>query len=258
MDPSLERRTLAVEDRHWWYRGRRAIVLDAIERMAEGHARDRILDVGCGGGGMLADLARLGSVTGVEPSLQSRRRALARRVGTIVNARLGTLPFEQGSFDIALALDVIEHIEDDDRALRDLRRVVSPGGALLVTVPAYPRLWSHHDELNHHFRRYTRIGLAELAGRSGWRVRRMTHFNSLMLPAAALAHKLTRSDGLGVPPKPVNRAMEAVLHVERSLIKAGMSLPFGLSLLAELEADPTVVVADVAKPAGTAQPATPR
>ena len=238
MDPSLERRTLAVEDRHWWFRGRRAIVLDAARRLARRRPVERILDAGCGGGGMLGRLSEHGAVTGIEPSPASRRRAQARGFGEVLDGRIGSLPFDEGEFDLILSLDVIEHIDDDEAALHDLHRVAAPGGRLLVTVPAHPRLWSEHDELNHHFRRYTRSSLAQVAERGGWRVLRMTHFNAFLLPVAAVAHKAAGNDGLGVPPAPLNRAMEGVLGLERRLISLGVRLPLGLSLIAELEAPP--------------------
>ena len=107
---------------------------------------------------------------------------------------------------------MIEHLEDDLAALRELRRVVAPGGALLVTVPAYQWLWSGHDEINHHRRRYTRRSLETVAERAGWRQVRTTYFNSLLLPVAILLRVLDRfnrkttesSLDLWVPPEPFN------------------------------------------------------
>src|SRR6185312_3944233 len=91
------------------------------------------------------------------------------------------MPVAQDSFDFAVTLDVIEHLEDDLGALRELRRTVVPGGALLVTVPAYQWLWSGHDEINHHHRRYTRGSLQKVAEQAGWHQQRTTYFNSLLL-----------------------------------------------------------------------------
>ncbi|MGH2952856.1 MAG: class I SAM-dependent methyltransferase [Solirubrobacterales bacterium] len=232
MEDVLERRTLAAEDDHWWYRGRRGIVVDSVTRLSNG-ARPRILDAGCGGGATLAALAPLGDVIGLEPSRASRQRALERPV-EVVDGTLEQLPFGEAEFDLALVLDVLEHLADDITGLGELRRVVRPGGALIVTVPAHPRLWSRHDELNHHRRRYTRSTLADAAARSGWRVRRITHFNSLLLPIAVAARQLDQGDGLAIPPRGVNRALEAALQLERLLIRLGVRLPAGLSLLAEL------------------------
>lgn len=235
MDAELERRTLAAEDGHWWYRGRRRIVLDAARRsLGPAGGRPRILDAGCGGGAVLAELARLGTAVGLEPSAASRARALARGAGEVVDGDLEALPFADGEFDLALCLDVLEHLDDDRGALAELRRVVGAGGALVVTVPAHPRLWSRHDEANHHRRRYTRPTLRAAAEAGGWRFRRLTHFNSLLLPVAAALRPFDRGDGLEIPPAVVNRALELPLDLERRSIAAGVSFPFGLSLLAEL------------------------
>jgi SAM-dependent methyltransferase len=238
MDAELERRTLAAEDAHWWYRGRRAIVLDSAHRLlgADGASPGalRILDAGCGGGRVLSDLSGLGDAIGLEPSETSRAKALSRGAAEVVDGTLEGLPFDDDSFELATCLDVLEHTDDDRPALRELHRVVRSGGGLVVTVPAHPRLWSRHDDLNHHRRRYTRTSLAAAATETGWRVERLTHFNAILLPVALVARRFDRSDGLDIPPAPINRALEATLQLERLAIRAGLRLPVGLSLLAEL------------------------
>jgi SAM-dependent methyltransferase len=233
VEEQLERRTLAAEDQHWWYRGRRGIVLDAVARSLGVDGRPRILDAGCGGGATLAALAEHGDAIGLEPSPLSRRRALDRGLD-VVDGTLERLPFDDDSFDLGLVLDVLEHLDDDVAGLAELRRVIRPGGSLIVTVPAHPRLWSRHDDLNHHRRRYTRAMMAAAAQRSGWRVELLSHFNTLLLPVALAARAFGRGDGLGVPPGPVNTALEGTLQLERRAIRAGARLPLGLSLLAVL------------------------
>ncbi len=236
MDPALERATLAAEDEHWWYRGRRAIVGDAARRALGDELPAAILDVGCGGGATMAALGGLGTLTGIEPSAASRRQARARDAGEVLDGTVESLPFADASFRLALALDVLEHLDDDLTGLAEIRRVVAPGGGLVVTVPAHPRLWSRHDELNHHRRRYTRSGLAAVASAAGWRVRSLGHFTTLVLPLALAARRLG-TDGLSVPPAPLNRALEWTLELERLAIRAGLRAPLGLSLLAELSCD---------------------
>jgi hypothetical protein len=135
---------------------------------------------------------------------------------------------------------VIEHLEDDVGAMRELRRIVAPGGALLVTVPAYQWLWSGHDVINHHFRRYTRSSMQRAAEQAGWHQVRTTYFNSLLLPVAILLRVLDRvntrttesSLDLWVPPEPLNRLLELPLSLEAKLIHRGGRIPAGLSLLA--------------------------
>jgi SAM-dependent methyltransferase len=239
MDRDYERQTHQAEDRHWWYRGRRTVLEGVVAGLALPHGA-RILDAGCGSGRNMLELARFGTVTGVELSDTSVALARERDMGEVVSGSVLEMPFADASFDLAVSLDVIEHLEDDEGALRELRRTVSAGGALLVTVPAYQWLWSGHDEINHHHRRYTRRSLQLVAERAGWRQLRTTYFNSLLLPVAILLRVLDRvntkttesSLDLWVPPEPVNRLLERPLALEAGLIARGGRIPAGLSLLA--------------------------
>jgi SAM-dependent methyltransferase len=236
-----ELQTHRVEDRHWWYRGRRRVLEQTIERLGL-PAGARILDAGCGSGRNMVDLARHGEVTGVELSEASASIARERGVGEVVEGSVLEMPFARDSFDLAVCLDVIEHLEDDRAALRELRRVLAPGGVLLVTVPAYQWLWSGHDVINHHHRRYSRETLERAARDAGWECARTTHFNSLLLPVAIALRALDRvharttesSLDLWVPPAPVNWALQQPLNLEAAVIARGGSIPAGLSLLAVL------------------------
>jgi SAM-dependent methyltransferase len=239
MDRDYELQTHRAEDRHWWYRGRRRV----IERVIEGlrlPSRARILDAGCGSGRNMVELARHGPVTGVELSDTSAYLARAREAGEVISGSVLEMPFASDSFELSVCLDVIEHLDDDLAALRELRRVVAPGGSLLVTVPAYQWLWSGHDEVNHHRRRYTQRSLRAVAEKAGWRQVRSTHFNSLLLPVAVLLRVLDRfsrkttesSLDLWVPPQPFNWLLERPMRLEAALIGRGGRIPAGLSLLA--------------------------
>jgi SAM-dependent methyltransferase len=239
MDRDYEQQTHEVEDQHWWYRGRRT-VLDGVIAGLGLPAGARILDAGCGSGRNMIELARHGPVTGIELSEPSVALARAREVGQVISGSVLELPFAADSFDLAVSLDVIEHLEDDLRALRELRRTVAPGGALLLTVPAYQWLWSGHDVINHHHRRYTRRTLRDVAERAGWQQVRTTYFNSLLLPVAIMLRALDRlntkttesSLDLWVPPQPLNWLLERPLAIEAALIQRGGRIPAGLSLLA--------------------------
>jgi SAM-dependent methyltransferase len=161
-------------------------------------------------------------------------------VGEVLEGSVLEMPFADDSFDLAVSLDVVEHLEDDVAALRELRRVVAPGGRLLVTVPAYQWLWSRHDVLNHHHRRYSKTTLVSAAEQAGWHCERTTHFNSLLLPLAvgmrALEFFSRNGNGssldLWVPPEPLNWALQQPLNFEASLIGRAVRIPAGLSLLA--------------------------
>jgi SAM-dependent methyltransferase len=239
MELEYELQTHRAEDRHWWYQGRRRVLEQAIARLAL-PAQARILDAGCGSGRNMVELAHHGIVTGVELSGTSLQLAREREAGEVLEGSVMDMPFDDSSFDLTVSLDVIEHLEDDVGALRELRRVTKPGGALLVTVPAYQWLWSGHDEINHHHRRYNRRALLAAAREGGWQLESSTHFNFLLLPVAILLRGLERfkpsttksSLDLWVPPAPLNWVLRQPLNLEAGVIGRGGSIPAGLSLLA--------------------------
>lgn len=239
MEREYELRTHRAEDRHWWYQGRRRVLERAIASLGL-PKEPRILDAGCGSGRNMVDLARYGAVTGVELSPTSARLARERCAGEVIEGSVMDMPFDDASFDLGVSLDVIEHLSDDMGAFAELRRVVAPGGALLVTVPAYQWLWSGHDEINHHHRRYSRHALVAAAKSGGWRCERTTHFNALLLPIAILVRTLDRISpkktesrlDLWVPPPPLNWLLRQPLNWEAAVIGHGGSIPAGLSLLA--------------------------
>lgn len=231
---------LELDERHWWYRGRRRVlsaVLDGLELPPPHEAR--MLDSGCGSGRTLDLLGGYGAAVGSE--LNPLGVEAARRRGHDVReAAVEALPYEDGGFDLVTCLDVIEHTDDDVRSLRELRRITRPKGRLVVTVPAHPRLWSRHDVVNGHRRRYTRRSLRTAAEAAGWRVDRMTGFNVVYLPAAALVRIARRgvpdqddqASELALTPPALNGILELPLRLEATLVRRGMDLPTGLSLLA--------------------------
>lgn len=245
MDPRLERQLLAAEEEHYWFRGRRRILDDLLRELPLGD-RPALLDAGCGGGRTLVDLARLGEATGLEPSAPSFEKASARGVARVVKATLEEMPFADASFDVVTCLDVIEHVRDDTAAFQALRRVTRPGGYLVVMVPAYSWLWSEHDRVNHHFRRYDERSLLSVAATAGWRPLRSTYFNSLLLPAAAAYRLLERSGVtrlrrtstkvLTFTPRWLSRLLERPFDAEARWLRKGHRIPAGLSLLAVLQA----------------------
>jgi SAM-dependent methyltransferase len=245
MDERLMKAMLDVDEHHWWYRGRRRIIRAELERLPVPTGA-RVLDAGCGSGRTLEELRPFGEVFGIE--LNSEAAEIARERGgfDVRIGRLEELPWEPATFDLITCLDVIEHTPDDRVTLTELRRVCKPGGWLLVTVPAYQALWSLHDEANHHYRRYARGTLRAAAVAAGWRVQRMTSFNSLLLaPAAAvrIAQRRRRTSSTYTPelrlgPAWLNGALERPLRIEASWLAHGRTLPAGLSLLAVLQSPP--------------------
>ncbi len=229
---------LALDERHWWYRGRRA-VLNAVLESVPVPARARILDAGCGSGRTLDELARLGDARGIELNPLGAQAAHARG-HEVQEAPVEAIPHADASFDLVTCLDVIEHTNDDIASLAELHRVTRPGGRLIVTVPAHPRLWSRHDELNDHRRRYTRSALRTAAITGGWAVERETGFNVAYLLPAALVRIARRGGGdsgsseLRLTPPRLDPILELPLRAEAGLIRRGYDLPPGLSLLAVL------------------------
>jgi SAM-dependent methyltransferase len=241
MDRAEFERMLELDDRHWWYRGRREVV-NAVLEQAGLPPNARILDAGSGSGRTLDELARFGTVAGVELNPMGVEAARARGHRDVKQARVEEIPHPDESFDLVTCLDVIEHTPDDVRTLRELRRVTRPGGALLVTVPAHPRLWSRHDEVNRHYRRYTRRMLRRAATASGWRVDRLMGFNAAYLVPAAAVRLMRRrpetgEDGkseLDLTPPALNRLLELPLRLEAGMVRRGFAPPTGLSLVALL------------------------
>lgn len=237
--------TLSVEDRHWWYRGRRAIIRSLLEQ-ANLPRPSSVLDAGCGGGGNLEELARLGRVVGIEPAGESLEAARARGVGEVVEGVIEELPFADASFDVVVTLDVIEHVDDDIGALAELRRVTKPGGHLFVTVPAYQRLYGPHDVANDHRRRYEAPRLREAGLAAGWTPTLVSYFNTLALPVAA-AHRAVQKRRLGSGAPPVSDfertppwldgVLALPMKAEARWLGRGWSIPAGLSVCA-LFSDP--------------------
>jgi SAM-dependent methyltransferase len=246
MDQELMRATLAVEDDHWWYRGRRRIIGAELDRLPLPRPAE-VLDAGCGSGRTLVELVQYGAVRGVELDADVATVARDRDLGEIVQGRLEELPWADGTFDLITCLDVIEHTPDDRQTLAELLRVCRPGGFLLVTVPAHQFLWSAHDVFNHHYRRYSRRLLRDTALAAGWTVGRISAFNSLLFAPAAVVRLARRGaadgdagDGSGAGedlytgPVWLNDALEAPLRLEAGWLRRGHTLPVGLSLLAVL------------------------
>ncbi len=227
-----------IEDRHWWFLGRRAIFTRILDRRLGPSDDRRILDVGCGTGTMVRELARYGRVEGVDADPEAvafcRERGL-RNVRQVDGE--AALPFESGSFDLVTALDVIEHVDDDDAMLRELARVLIPGGLLLVSVPAYRFLWGAQDEIAHHKRRYVRPDLRARLEGAALAVERLSYFNTLLFPPIA-AIRLLRPPARGDPrsdfeltrPGRVNDLLARVLAAEAPLVER-FDLPFGVSIL---------------------------
>jgi SAM-dependent methyltransferase len=230
-------RMAELDERHWWYRARRDILATLITRKIKLPADARILEIGCGTGHNLQMLARFGEVDGIE--LDGAARAVAeRRLGRSIGA--SPLPELEGvpdaAYDLVAVLDVIEHVAEDRASLLTIARKLKPGGRILITVPAHQWMWSAHDEVNHHKRRYSARSLRELIEGAGLHVHLLSPFNALLFPLAAvvrLAGKLTgrESSDDALPPAPLNTLFEKLFGLERYAIGRA-PFPPGVSLVA--------------------------
>ncbi len=236
MDRIVYDRMAAHDTTHWWYRARREILADYLTREASLPKHARILEIGCGTGHNLPMLAGFGEVDAIEIDPAARGFAAERLGKPVGDAPLPALTgVERGAYDLVAVLDVVEHVEDDVGALKGMAEVLKPGGAILVTVPAHPWMWSAHDTVNHHHRRYSKATLDRAIRDAGLTHNGLRYFNSLLFPvavAARVAGKLTGKDDSddSPPAAPVNKALEAVFRLERHLV-GRVPLPPGLSII---------------------------
>lgn len=236
MDPKAYDQMAQLEDVHWWFVARRQILSQVLQSLPL-PAQTQILEAGCGSGGNLSLLAAFGTVWGMELSESARHRAQARNIGVIQAGHLpDRIPFEGQRFHLIALLDVLEHLDQDQPALRALADRLDPAGFFLITVPAYPWLWSRHDDLNHHKRRYTRPQLLQVVEQAGLKVEQINFFNFLLFPLVAgirlaqRALKQTESDDLTLPSPLVNWILTGIFGLERFWITR-MPMPFGVSLM---------------------------
>lgn len=236
MKPSVYEKMRQTDEVHWWFVARRKILGAALDRLAL--PRDaQILEVGCGPGGNLEMLQAFGTVSAVEMDRGACQVASDRSGIEVVQGSLpDALPFEAQSFDLIAAFDVIEHVERDRDSVAALARLLKPGGAMIVTVPAYAWLWSEHDEEHHHKRRYVRTEVDGLMRAAQLDVISCGYFNMLLFPLVALIRASKKFFGFprgsddDMPGALINNALQRIMASERALIRL-FPLPFGTSIL---------------------------
>lgn len=240
MDTTLYDAHAKLDDTHWWFVGRRAIVRTTLQRHLTKRAGRRILDAGCGTGGNLRMLEEFGDVVGLELD-STAAEAARRRIGDASKVRQGGIPDglpvgEQ--FDVITMFDVLEHLEDPVGALRGIRERLRPEGQLVITVPAFQFLWSKHDELNHHHRRYDLALLRRHLEDAGFAVDFHSYFNSLLFGPVAAVRLLRRlvpgdehASDYGNAGGLVNGVLTRLFAAERH-VASRVPVPVGVSLLA--------------------------
>jgi len=254
-------RMFAIEETHWWYRGRRELVRDSLRRHAPPGRPLQVLDVACATGMSFRFLGDIGQIRGIDISDETIRYCAMRGIDRIVKADAMKLPFAEASYDVVLALDAFEHFDDDRAAMRETWRVLRPGGVLIATVPAFMSLWSPHDDAYHHKRRYRRAQFRERLQQAGFAVERVSYSTMILFVPVFLLRRWRRlREGVangappasgasaanpgkeevavvsdfGVPfPRPVELLASAITSAEVAL-ERHVDLPFGVSLLAVL------------------------
>lgn len=239
MEPSVYHTLYQLEDTHWWCVGMRRLAWAFLDRLQLPAGAVGVLDLGCGTGGLLRELGERWPAVGADLSEMALGYCRGRGLAGLVLASAESLPFAHDTFGLVTCMDVLYHrtISDDVAALREVRRVLHPGGWLLLRVPAYAWLWSAHDAAEHAARRYTAGALRQRLETAGFGVRRLTYANTLLFPVAAarrLWHRAFASPtwcDLQPTPSILNRLFLGALKVEARWLK-NRDLPFGLSVLA--------------------------
>ncbi len=230
------------EDTYWWFIARRHLIVSLLEKSYPRSGSLHILDIGCGTGAMLDELAPFGDVVGADFSPEALQFCVTRGVASpLARADVRRLPFADASFDVVTAMDIIEHIDDDKAASCEIVRVLKPGGRLFVTVPAFPSLWSEHDEALHHYRRYTVPRLKDLFQRVGLTVDKISYTVTALFPPIWAYRQISnllpkrREDGekkanLVNFSAPVNAALLTLSQMETRLVQS-LNLPFGVTVV---------------------------
>ncbi len=235
MERTVYRQMAELDQRHWWYRARRAVLAALIRREVQPAPDCHILEIGCGTGHNLAMLGGFGRVDALELDEEARGLAEERLGRSVMSAPLPEIAgVPDRTYDLIGAFDVIEHIDDDGAAVASIAAKLKPGGKFVMTVPAHPWMWSAHDVVNHHKRRYSKRALKALIYGSPLKLDRIGYFNSLLFPLAIadrVASKLRGKEtaDLTLPPALLNSMLEQAFAAERYLV-GRLPLPPGLSL----------------------------
>src|SRR5437667_5666182 len=201
-----------IEERHWWFVGRRRIIESFLEPVCSNleSNRSRILDIGCGTGANLEMLSRFGEAEGVDVSTEALAFCRERGLQNVRQGEAEHLPYEDGSFDLVTALDVVEHLDDDVAGLQEMRRVLRPGGYAFLFVPAFMFLWGVQDDISHHRRRYTLKGIERVVREAGFEIERATYANLTFFVPILLGRLFMRITGIrpvsenNIPVGPLN------------------------------------------------------
>jgi len=225
-----------IEQSHWWYTGRRKILANFVEDICRRvtDRRPRILDVGCGTGANLLMLSEYGDAEGVDISKDALAFCRERGLDKVKLGAGEELPYDDGTFDLVTAFDVVEHMDNDLAGLREMRRVLRPGGRVLLFVPAFMFLWGLQDDVSNHRRRYRLPELQRVLERAGFEIERTTYANITFFLPILFVRQLMRVTGIktesenNINVSAFNGLLGKILGAESWLLKY-MDIPFGVS-----------------------------
>lgn len=237
MDPEYEKKYHSVERVNWWFRARRQIIAHYLRKFKSG----RILDVGCSAGATMSALERKGfsNIYGVDISKKAVEACQKHKLNAFQESADKT-SFKENFFDAIIASDILEHTASDSKTLAEWHRILRPGGRILLFVPAFMHLWTAHDDLNYHRKRYTLPELVELGKRHGFVVKKATYWNTgLYLPHFFVTRIKRLFNSRSANPHPTNKAVNFLLaswlSFENALIMHDVKLPFGVSCFVMFE-----------------------
>lgn len=224
---------IELETSHWWYRARRDIITQVLNKYFKGQDNLRILDVGCGTGSYLRLLKKFGQVLGLEPN-RSMAEYCQNQGLKIINCQIENYQSKQ-KFNLITLFDVLEHIKDDRKTIRILTNLLNKEGYLLITAPAFRGLWSRHDQVCHHYRRYKTKTIENLLGNE-FKLIYISYYNFFLFPAIFVGLKIKhffKTDHLPtkLPNKLINQWLYKIFSSEKKLIAGGKKMPFGVSLI---------------------------
>lgn len=227
------------EDSYWWFTARNIIISKIINKIIPSLSKQsKILDIGCGTGGFASYISKDYDISCLDTSTTALDYCKKRGLSNLYNSTIAELPDEAKPFDAAIMLDVLEHIEDDKSALKDVHGILKEGGYYIMSVPAYKWMWSKHDEIHMHYRRYTKKEVTNLIEKAGFEIKYSSHFNSFLFLPAFLKRKLDKITGKEEkhkdPVDKVSDGMNSLFHkifsFESKFLPA-VSFPIGLSII---------------------------
>ena len=238
MNKEFYRKFFEVQKKHWWFVSKKKIVLDFIDRYVPTNDNHKILDIGCGSGLMLNALEQIGDTYGMDMSDDAINFSKEIFSGTVKKGMLpDNIPYDEEYFSLVVALDVIEHVDDDRASLTAIRSHIAEGGQAVISVPACMFLWSEHDVLNEHKRRYT---LEELKGKlidAGFTIEKISYFNTFLFPLISLVRMMNNllkrkgASEIDLPHPFINFIIEKIFSLEKYFLRI-MNFPIGVSVLA--------------------------